>query len=68
MAYKVGFRHYVRPWRARRRRDGVEYFLGDFETKAEAEEREREFDREWPGNRGHANRGKQWDKRVGKFV
>lgn len=43
----------MKPWLARRRRDGVEYVMGFFTTKEEALEAERGFDSVWPGNRGH---------------
>lgn len=35
-------------WRARRRRAGVEYLLGYFNGKSEAEKVEQEFDEDWP--------------------
>lgn len=41
----------LRPWVARRRRQYVEFWLGAFETRGEAEEAEREFDKAYPGAR-----------------
>lgn len=37
-----------RPWVARRKRDGIEYYLGHYPTKAEAQEVEANFDKTWP--------------------
>lgn len=38
----------VKPWHARRKRDGVEYHLGYFATEGEALAVERSFDTEYP--------------------
>lgn len=35
-------------WRARRERQGQEYFLGVFGSREDAERAEREFDSWWP--------------------
>lgn len=40
-------------WRARCKRDGVEYFLGVFDTKEQAQEREQEFNKDWPAKPGY---------------
>lgn len=48
-----------RTWKARRRRAGIEYFLGYFATKEEAQEAERGFDSLWP---------KQTNKGMCRFV
>ena len=37
----------MKPWAARRKRDGTEHFLGYFATKEEAEKVETEFDIWW---------------------
>lgn len=37
-----------KPWRARRKRDEIEFFLGYFATKEEAEEEEASYDRAYP--------------------
>lgn len=42
----------TRPWMARRKRNGIEYVIGLFSTKAEAVEAEQGFDSVWPSNRG----------------
>lgn len=44
--------HKNKPWIARRKRSEVEYFLGFYATKEEAEEVERQFDEAWPSSRG----------------
>ena len=36
-----------KPWAARRKRDGREYFLGYYATEKEAVEAETKFDTEW---------------------
>ena len=41
-----------KPWHARQRRDGVEYSLGYFATREEAQAEEDKFVVEWPSGRG----------------
>ena len=50
-----------KPWRARRKRDGQYYHLGNFRTKEEAEAAEKAFDEEWPPNKYWA-RGTKWHR------
>lgn len=40
------------PYLARRKRNGIEYVIGWFDTREEAEEAERGFDSVWPSRRG----------------
>lgn len=46
----------AKPWRARAKRDGVQYNLGHFATREEALEEERIFD-EWHPRRPHGHDG-----------
>ena len=41
-----------KPWHARRKRDDVEYSLGYYAAREEAEAAEKAFDAEWPSRRG----------------
>lgn len=41
--HRHGIHRYSKPWKARVKIDWVEYFLGYFETKEEAEQVERRF-------------------------
>jgi hypothetical protein len=42
----------TKPWCAKRKRDGIEHYLGHYATKEEAEAREATFDQHWPSQRG----------------
>jgi hypothetical protein len=52
-----------RPWRARRKRDGIEFYLGSWATREDAERVEQEFDKRHPSKRGTGMR--TWRNKTG---